>query len=291
MNRETPGGAFGSARSASRPQASVTAPRMEIERPPMSHCTPGSLYRPPDEMEMRYVGADRCVPTLRASGRARMRRSIPPILAVCAAVAWAVLWWLTDLGTDASSSRPPGVPRPATDKHYVTPAQLIESGAVADRKVRSFSAAARDATVFSRSGMSGTRPLVLVFIRRDCPCSAEFEPFFHRLADRYRDVADFAGVIDGDADAALAHSIANKTPYAVAADPNRAIIDRFEAKNGGYVALVRPEGAIDTLWPGFSAEMMRELGRRIAELGAVAERSIDVAGMPGALTTGCPFEP
>ena len=36
---------------------------------------------------------------------------------------------------------------------------------------------------------------------------------------------------------------------------------------------------------------MRELGRRIAELGAVTERPIDVAGMPGALTTGCPFEP
>ncbi len=220
-----------------------------------------------------------------------MRRSIPRILAVCSAVAWAALWWLTDLGTDASSTRRSGVPRPATKKHYVTPAQLAESGALADRKVRSFSAAARDGTVFTWSGMSGTRPLVLVFIRRDCPCNVEFEPFFHRLAGRYRDVAEFAGVIDAGADAAFSYATANKTPYRVLADPDRAIIDRFEAKNGGYVALLRPEGAIDTLWPGCSAVMMRELGRRIAELGAVTERSIDVAGMPGALTTGCPFEP
>lgn len=72
-----------------------------------------------------------------------MRRHIPQILAVCAAVVWAALWWLTGLGADVSSSRQPGVPRPATSKHYVTPAQLIESGAVADRKVRSFSAVAR----------------------------------------------------------------------------------------------------------------------------------------------------
>jgi hypothetical protein len=220
-----------------------------------------------------------------------MRRSIPRILAVCAAVAWAALWWLTDLGTDASSSRQPGVPRPASQKHYVTPAQLAESGALAERKVRSFAAVAHDGTVFTWSGMSGTRPLVLVFIRRDCPCNVELEPFFHRLAGRYRDVAEFAGMIDAGADAALAYATANKTPYRVLADPDRAIIDRFEAKNGGYVALLRPEGAIDTLWPGCSAEMMRELGRRIAELGAVTERSIDVAGMPGALTTGCPFEP
>jgi hypothetical protein len=220
-----------------------------------------------------------------------MRRSIPRIVAVCAVVAWAALWWLTDSGTGVSSSRQPRVPGLATQKHYVTPTQLVESGALAGRMVRSFSAVARDGTVFTWSGTSGARPLVLVFIRRDCPCNVEFEPFFHRLAGRYRDVVEFAGVIDAGADAAFAYATANKTPYRVLADPDRTIIDRFEAKNGGYVALLRPDGAIDTLWPGCSAEMMRALSRRIAELGAVTERSIDVAGMPGALTTGCPFEP
>jgi peroxiredoxin len=220
-----------------------------------------------------------------------MGRNIPPILAACAAVAWAALWSLTDLGTDVSSSRQPRVPGPTTQKHYVTPAQLVESGALAGRKVRSFSAVAHDGTVFTWSGASGDRPLVLVFIRRDCPCSVEFEPFFHRLAGRYRDVADFVGVIDAGTDVAFAYATANKTPYRVLADPDRAIIDRFKASNGGYVALLRLEGAIDTLWPGCSAEMMCELGRRIAALGAVPERSIEVAGMPGALTTGCPYEP
>ena len=220
-----------------------------------------------------------------------MRRSVPLVVAGCATVAWAALWWLTDLGTEASSSRQPRVPVPATQKHYVTPAQLAASGTLADRKVRSFSAVAPDGTVFTWSGMSGARPLVLVFIRRDCPCNVEFEPFFHRLAGQYRDVVEFAGVIDAGADAAFAYAIANKTPYRVLADPDRAIIDQFEAKNGAYVALLRPEGAIDAVWPGCSAEMMRELGRRLAKLGAVTERSIDVAGMPGALTTGCPFEP
>jgi len=220
-----------------------------------------------------------------------MRRTIPRILAVSAAVAWAALWWLTDLETDASSTRQRRVPSPATRKHYVTPAQLVDAGARANRHVPSFSAVARDGTVFTWSGMSGTRPLVLFFIRQNCPCSVEFEPFYHRLAGRYRDVAEFVGVIDAGTDAALAYATANNSRYRVLADPARAIISRFEAKNGGYVALLRPGGAIDTLWPGCSAEMMRELGRRIAELGAVTERSIDVAGMPGALTTGCPFEP
>jgi peroxiredoxin len=221
----------------------------------------------------------------------KMKRTIPPILAVCAAIAWAALWWLTDLGADASSRSHPGVPRPANNKHYVTPAQLTESGALADRKVQSFAAVAHDGTVFAWSGANGPRPLVLMFIRRDCPCNVELEPFFQRLAGQYQDVALFAGVIDAGADAALAYANANKTPYRVLPDPDRAIINRFEAKNGGYVAILRTDCTIDTLWPGFSAEMLRDLGRRIAKLGAVTERSIDVAGMPAALTTGCPFQP
>ena len=179
---------------------------------------------------------------------------------------------------------------PTSRKHYVTPDQLVESGALADRKVGSFSVLAADGPVFNPSAASGRQPLVLFFVRRGCPCNAEFEPFFHRLATRYQDVAEFAGVMDVGTDEALAYAAAHETPYRILADSDRTIINRFEAKNGGYVALVRPDGAVDTLWPGCSAEMMRELGRRIAELGAVTERSIDVAGMPGALTTGCPFE-
>jgi peroxiredoxin len=220
-----------------------------------------------------------------------MRRGIPRILAVCAAVAWAALWWLTDLGMNAPSARESRVPRSAAGKHYVTPAQLVESGALTDRRIPSFSAVVRDGTIFTWSGMGEARPIVLFFIRRDCPCSLEFERFFRRLAGRYRDVAGFAGVIDGGTVVARAYATANEIPYRVLADPDRAIIDRFEAKNGGYVALVRADGAMDAVWPGCAAEMMRELGRRIAELGAVRERPIDVAGMPGALTTGCPFEP
>jgi len=75
----------------------------------------------------------------------------------------------------------------------------------------------------------------------------------------------------------------------VLADPERAIIARFEAQSGGYVALLRPEGAVDALWPGCSAEMICQLGRRIAALADVTERPVDVTGLPRVLTTGCPF--
>jgi hypothetical protein len=55
------------------------------------------------------------------------------------------------------------------------------------------------------------------------------------------------------------------------------------------VALVTPPGHLDTLWPGCSADMLRDLGRRLADLAGVDEQPLDTSGLPTALTGGCPF--
>jgi hypothetical protein len=74
-------------------------------------------------------------------------------------------------------------------------------------------------------------------------------------------------------------------------DPGRRIIRRLRAQNGGYVVLLTADGVIDRFWPGCSADALTDLGRRIARLADVQERPLDVADVPGSLTTGCPFEP
>jgi peroxiredoxin len=218
-----------------------------------------------------------------------MRYGIAGFLTVAAAVAWATLLWLAGHDRTRIPAREVIPAKPAVEKHFVTPDQLVECGALAERRIEPFTAVAHDGARFAWPAAGGARPLVLVFIKRGCPCSVEFEPFFHRLEEQYRDTADFVGVIDADADSARAYAAANKVPYRVLADPDRAIVTRFEAKHGGYVALVGVDGHLDTLWPGCSAEMMRALGRRIAAIRALAERPVDVSDMPKILTTGCPF--
>ena len=218
-----------------------------------------------------------------------MRYGIPRNLTVAAAVVWATLLWLAGRDRSQIPAREVIPAKPAVGKHFVTPDQLVECGALAERRIEPFSAVAHDGARFTWPAAGGARPLVLVFIKRGCPCSVEFQPFFHRLEERYRDAADFVGVIDADADSARAYAAANKVPYRVLADPDRALIARLEARNGGYVALLGENSQLDTLWPGCSAEMMRALGRRIAALRALEERSLDVSNLPKVLTTGCPF--
>jgi peroxiredoxin len=226
---------------------------------------------------------------VRAPGGVEMRYGILGILTVAAAVAWAMLLWLEDRERSEVPAHEFIPAKPAVEKHFVTPEQLVECGASAERRIEPFSAVAHDGARFTWPAAGEARPLVVVFIKRGCPCSVEFEPFFHRLEQRYRDAADFVGVIDADPDSARDFAAANKVPYRVLADPDRAIIARFEAKNGGYVALLGVGGQLDTLWPGCSAEMMRALGRRIATLCALAERPLDVSDLPKVLTTGCPY--
>lgn len=177
------------------------------------------------------------------------------------------------------------------EKHYVSPRQLADANTMVEQEVRDLDEVARAGGLRGWQELGGGRPLVLVFTKDGCPCSVEFEPFFHRVEQLYREVARFAGVIDASAEAARRYAVSQKVPYPVLPDPGRRIIRRFRAENGGYVVLLTPGGVIDGFWPGCSADTMRDLGRRIARLGGVEERALDVTGMPGPLTTGCPFEP
>lgn len=218
-----------------------------------------------------------------------MKRQLPAALVTVLLTAWAGIYWTTDRRSAEfpSSSRPPQPP--SYEKHYVTPQQLAASGAMSAHPLGPVTAVAHDGRRREWKELAGAQPVIVVFIKKDCPCNVEFEPFFHRLYRAYEGSVRFVGVIDGGVETARQYVEANRVPYLVLADPERMLISRFRVENGAYVALVTPAGVLDTLWPGCSAEMMRELSRRTAELAAVEEQPVQTSGLPGVLTTGCPF--
>src|SRR5262249_19739915 len=130
----------------------------------------------------------------------------------------------------------------------------------------------------------------VLFIKSGCPCNVQFETFFQRFVRAYP-AARFVGIIDADADAARRYVEANSVPYLVLADPEQSVIPRFGARHGCCVALVRPDGTLHTLWPGYSADVMNQLSRQLDALAGVAEPPVEVGDVPAALQTGCPFGP
>jgi thiol-disulfide isomerase/thioredoxin len=189
--------------------------------------------------------------------------------------------------TGVSASRGHDAASPAD--HYVTPRQLIASGETGQQNVTELALVTNEDRRLGWQELSDGRPVVVVFVKQGCPCSRRFEPYFHQLAAAYGQHVQFIDVIDGSVEVAQRYAAANQVPYPVVADEDHAMIRRFEARGGAYVALVDPTGVVATLSPGCSVEMMDDLSRRIAVLTGQDLAVCDFEGLPGGLTSGCPF--
>lgn len=174
-------------------------------------------------------------------------------------------------------------------RHYVSPRQLSQSQFALERQIGGFDAVAQDGRRHSWNELSRGKPVVLFFVKEGCPCNIEFAPFFDQLAFRFADVATFMDVIDADAGAARRFARGVGSSRLVLADKDRVIIDRLGVENGGYVVLLSPDGVIEGCWPGCSAEMLKDVAARIADV-AGTPRDLEFPGAPGPLTTGCPYE-
>lgn len=173
--------------------------------------------------------------------------------------------------------------------HFPTVDQLVNSGARVGQPAPVISGVAQDGREYELAKLAGDKPVVLAFIKDGCPCFAEAEPYFARLRSAYGERFGFVGVIDGPVEAAGRFAKSVGVSYPVLADPGANAARRYGVTHAVSIVLVRPGGAIDAQWPGYSAEMLLELNRRIARLTEVSEPPLDVAGAPAAITSGCPF--
>ncbi len=163
--------------------------------------------------------------------------------------------------------------------HPVTPFMREAAAAATGRVVPRFHERARD------------RPLVVVFIRPDCPCSEAYEPYTHELFRAYQSRADFLGVVAGEVQEAESWRQKHGTPFGVVADVDRSLARGYAAERSAYTALLLDGETVHHLWPGYSAGMLQDLGKRLAAATGTPEASLPLAGAPETLTSGCLLEP
>jgi peroxiredoxin len=175
------------------------------------------------------------------------------------------------------------------EKHLVTPAMLAATDARSARQAPPFRARATDGVTYDLGELTKDAPLVLLFIKDGCPCSADAQRFFNRLHEAYGRDVRFLGAIDADDSRARAWGRENRTTFPLLVDPDASLARAYGAGSSAYAAVVAKGGAIDRLYPGYSVAMLGEIVERLARLAGVAPRPIDAAGAPGELSTGCPF--
>lgn len=139
------------------------------------------------------------------------------------------------------------------------------------------------------ANLTATKPLVLFFIERDCPCSRDATPFLNRLVAQYGAAAQVVGVINAKPEEARLWAKAAGCAFPLLADPERRIITAYGAERSVYTTVVAPGGRVLHTYPGYSRSMLQDLSVTLAQSARIQTRSIDFSTAPEQLVAGCPF--
>jgi peroxiredoxin len=175
------------------------------------------------------------------------------------------------------------------ETHRVTPEMAEGSRERVGTPAPGFEADGSDGRRYALDAQLRRGPVVLTFIKEGCPCSEAAQPFFNAVRDAYPKAA-FLGVIDVDPDAARRWAGKFGAAYPLLTDRSYRIVRDYGAENSAYVVVVGPDGRIQKHWPGFSSDMLRELGATLAALTGAAEAPLNVADAPDTLYSGCPYD-
>lgn len=168
--------------------------------------------------------------------------------------------------------------------HVVTAQMELETKAQANRLAPAFSRT----DVFGKDARAGKgdRPQMVIFIKSGCPCSIDAQPLFNRLARKYQGKVDFVGVIDKQG-----KDFSNQflVAYPVVEEPSKGLMKAYDARASVYSALVARNGHIVKMWPGYSADWLKEMNALMAKASATKETPFDPQYAPKEKASGCPF--
>jgi hypothetical protein len=199
---------------------------------------------------------------------------------------WFVMTGLVVLLSGIAFVRMPTAPRtveyfaPVRPSRHAAPPEDVEAlNAAGPRRVP-------DSLI--RLVVPDDRPAVVLFLKADCGCSEEFARMFTALEPRLAERASCLAVIeaaDGDAGPFLTSS-GLATPHVTQSSGGLAA--SWGVTKAGCVALVRPDGTVDAIWPGISRQGFRDLAGRLGDQDLLPPESL--ALLPGAATAGCPLQ-
>ncbi len=146
-----------------------------------------------------------------------------------------------------------------------------------------------DCKPLSLSDLAKDKPVLLFFIELNCPCSIDAAPYFNQLQAAYGSTCNVVGIINAKAGQAKEWAKKVGSRFPLFADPDMNVIKSYGAERSVYTTLVAPGGRLEKTYPGYGAEMLRELNQKLARLGGVPVKLLNFVGAPKTLYSGCLF--
>ena len=201
------------------------------------------------------------------------------------------------MGQFLVSKNPAGIPKyeknplffRAKTEHPITETMLKEATQLAGSSAPKFEASNSNGKMVNLQDLSQSKPIALVFIEKECPCSKDATPFYNQIQAAFGDKAKVVGVIN--ATASYAAEWAKKIGWKgqLVSDPELKIINAYNAKGSIYTSLIAANGTIVKSYPGYSRDMLSELNNKLASLVKITAPTLKLSQAPKDMVAGCPF--
>jgi blue copper oxidase len=134
---------------------------------------------------------------------------------------------------------------------------------------------------------TANKPVILTFVDKNCPCSRDAALYFNRVQKALGGRATVVGVINGNGAEAAKWRAASGAHFAVSLDPLLKSAQAFNVDRSVMTLLLGKDGKILKTWAGYSKDMLVDLSKSAAELTGGSAPTIDTAGAPAVLVSGC----
>lgn len=144
-----------------------------------------------------------------------------------------------------------------------------------------WSARASDGKTYSLDDLLKRGPVVLYFIKEDCPVNADAVAHYNRIAEAYKDgKGTFVGVINGDEAVYRNWQRRFKAPYLVLFDPELKIIGSYGAERSPWIVALDGKGKVALTQRGFSVGELEQLSKHVASAFGKPAAKISFRGAP-----------
>lgn len=175
------------------------------------------------------------------------------------------------------------------EDHPVTDSMRDAADGQAGHSAPPFELRGDDGEIHTLEQLTTTKPLMIFFVEKECPCCLGAKVFVDMMVELYPDEMNVVGIINADGEVARQWRESTQPKFLVLEDPNQQAISAYGAIRGVYTTLVAPGGLVEIAYPGYSIDMLRDLSKRIARLAQVPPREFVSRSAPTKLTSGCVF--
>jgi len=174
-------------------------------------------------------------------------------------------------------------------EHPVSANAAAEAARQARAPAPAFDGKDADGKTLRLATLAATKPVVLYFIERECPCSRDAAIHLQRLQDAYGSSITVVGVINASAAAAQEWQKQAKVTFPVLLDPFCEVVHAYKAERSVHTTLIAPGAGIAKAYAGYNVSSLNDLNAQVAGLLSVPAKAISTEGAPVKPTAGCTF--